>query len=203
MSLACKTLVRTSLCTVSSGLRRNTPTFSSFSPTTVGIFPNQGLRLVRSATYASIEFDGAPSLSIEDKEALTLSSNLELPEDPAKDNVAHLLTHPDDIAGLMKMERRRGGRKSGKWFPYLNGYKCGSSYLSSDELLEALDSHILDARKERFRGVVRNRSYSVCLVVEGLSDFGNVSAAFRSADALGFQSVHVVSCDSSKRCNRV
>lgn len=39
----------------------------------------------------------------------------------------------------------------------------------------------------------------MCLVVEGLCDFGNVSAAFRSADALGFQSVHVVSCDSSKR----
>jgi tRNA G18 (ribose-2'-O)-methylase SpoU len=37
-------------------------------------------------------------------------------------------------------------------------------------------------------------------VVEGLSDFGNVSAAFRSADALGVQSVHVISCDSSKRC---
>ncbi|RLN34618.1 hypothetical protein C2845_PM03G28140 [Panicum miliaceum] len=48
---------------------------------------------------------------------------------------------------------------------------------------------------------VDNRSYVVCLVVEGLSDFGNVSAAFRSADALGVQSVHVISCDSSSgRC---
>ncbi|KAM0923003.1 hypothetical protein ACQ4PT_005812 [Festuca glaucescens] len=43
------------------------------------------------------------------------------------------------------------------------------------------------------------RSYSVCLVVEGLSDFGNVSAAFRSADALGVQSVHVISCEANKR----
>ncbi|XP_015879800.3 uncharacterized protein LOC107415901 [Ziziphus jujuba] len=214
MSLACKTLVRTSLYSVSFGLRRNTPTFSSFSPTaatttTVGFSPKQGLRLVRStATYASIEFDdGAPSLSVEDDEALTLiTQNLEeVPENPAKDNVAHLLTHSDDVASLMKMERRRLGEErqsaSGKWFPYLDRYKCGgsSSYLSSEELLEALDSHILDARKQRFKDVVRNRSYSVCLVVEGLSDFGNVSAAFRSADALGFQSVHVVSCDSSKR----
>ncbi|OAY72769.1 tRNA (guanosine(18)-2'-O)-methyltransferase [Ananas comosus] len=57
----------------------------------------------------------------------------------------------------------------------------------------------MDARKERIRRAVANRSYSVCLVVEGLTDFGNVSAAFRSADALGVQSVHVISCGGSKR----
>lgn len=119
----------------------------------------------------------------------------------------HLLTQPDDVSRLMKMERRPldfAGAESprkGRWFPYLDKFSCGSSWLNSGELLEALDPLILDSRKERFRNVVRNRSYSVCLVVEGLSDFGNVSAAFRSADALGFQSVHVVSCDASKRCN--
>lgn len=73
-------------------------------------------------------------------------------------------------------------------------------YLTSGEVLEAVGPYIMEERKERFRSAVKNRSYSVCLVVEGLSDFGNVSATFRSADALGFQSVHVVSCDSSKRC---
>lgn len=39
----------------------------------------------------------------------------------------------------------------------------------------------------------------MCLVVEGLSDIGNVSAAFRSADMLGVHSVHAISCDGNKR----
>lgn len=120
----------------------------------------------------------------------------------------HLLTHKDDVVQLMKMERhgvdfdrREPEAEKERWFPYLDRFSCGKAYLSSGEVLEALGPHIMESRKERFRNVVRSRSYSVCLVVEGLTDFGNVSAAFRSADALGFQSVHVVSCDSSKRCN--
>lgn len=135
---------------------------------------------------------------------------LELPDEGlSNDTVEHLLANPDDVARLMKMDRRsvtldgRGDsvRSDRGWFPYLDRYRCGTGEcLSSSEVLEAMDPHILDGRKERFRNVVRNRSYSVCLVVEGLCDFGNVSAVCRSADALGFQSLHVVSCDS-KRCN--
>lgn len=102
----------------------------------------------------------------------------------------------------MKMERKSDPHVElgGRWFPYLDKFRTGAAFLTSSEVIEALDPYILDVRKERIRSVAQNRSYSVCLVVEGLSDFGNVSAAFRSADALGFQSVHVVSCDSSKRC---
>lgn len=99
----------------------------------------------------------------------------------------------------MKMERRIEPQ-SNRWFPYLDKFKAESACLSSREVLEAVDPSIMDLRKERFRNVVNNRTYSVCLVVEGLADAGNVSAVFRSADALGFQSVHVVSTDSSKRC---
>ncbi|GMY16424.1 trna (guanosine(18)-2'-o)-methyltransferase [Fagus crenata] len=61
------------------------------------------------------------------------------------------------------------------------------SVMMSAKVLEALSPHILDVRKDKFRNVVRNRTYSLCLVVEGLCDLGNVSATFRSADALGFQ----------------
>ena len=75
--------------------------------------------------------------------------------------------------------------------------------VSSGEIIDAVGPVMSEERKERFSSVVRNRSYSVCLVVEGLCDFGNVSAAFRSADALGVQSVHVVSCDANKRCLRL
>lgn len=107
----------------------------------------------------------------------------------------------------MKMERRPVGEIENSevkhWFPYLNEFKAGKTALNSCEVLEALDPYISDVRKNRFRNAVKNRTYSVCLVVEGLSDFGNVSAVFRSADALGFQSLHVVSCDSSKRCSIV
>lgn len=129
----------------------------------------------------------------------------DLEDDSNKDIVEHLLTNTDDVGRLMKMERRSmtgdGGEliQSKRWFPYLDKFKTGTTFLSSSEILEAMDPYIMEVRKERFRNVVKSRSYSVCLVVEGLCDFGNVSAAFRSADALGFQSVHVVSCDSSKR----
>lgn len=109
----------------------------------------------------------------------------------------------DDVTSFMKMERRTEAEASSgtkRWFPYLDRFKAGSEFLSSEEVLEAVDSSLMDLRKERFKNVVENRTYSICLVVEGLSDAGNVSAVFRSADALGFQSVHVVSLDSNKRC---
>ncbi|XP_039042693.1 tRNA (guanosine(18)-2'-O)-methyltransferase-like [Hibiscus syriacus] len=124
----------------------------------------------------------------------------ESPDDLAKDTVAHLLTHQDDISKLMKMERKSGmDFHSKRWFPYFDRFRCGNESLSSSEVIEAIEPALMEERKERLKRVVRNRSYSVCLVVEGLSDFGNVSATFRFADALGLQSVHVVSCDSSKR----
>lgn len=112
----------------------------------------------------------------------------------------------DRVSKLMKMERRKSSvtNNSGHWFPYLDSFKADADVsLTSAQVLEALEPHMLDVRKERFRNTVKNRSYGVCLVVEGLTDFGNVSAAFRSADALGFQSVHVVSCGSKRyRDNR-
>ena len=124
----------------------------------------------------------------------------ESPEDLAKDTVEQLLTHQDDVARLMKMERKSGNEvPSKRWFPYFDRFRCGSEYLRSREVIEVVGPILMEERKERLKRVVRNRSYSVCLVVEGLCDFGNVSATFRSADALGLQSVHVVSCDSSKR----
>jgi tRNA G18 (ribose-2'-O)-methylase SpoU len=77
---------------------------------------------------------------------------------------------------------------------------AGGVEVTSQEVMEVLEPYILEPRRDRIRHAVRSRSYSVCLVVEGLSDFGNVSAAFRSADALGVQSVHVISCEANKRC---
>ncbi|KAL5987269.1 hypothetical protein ACLOJK_038431 [Asimina triloba] len=128
-------------------------------------------------------------------------------DDLSKDTVEELLAKADGVSGLMNMERapETDGfpARRGRWFPYLDMFRSGTTWLTSRQVIDALDPYILDVRKERIRRVVQNRSYSVSLVVEGLTDFGNVSAAFRSADALGLQSVHVVSCDSSKRCIEV
>lgn len=148
--------------------------------------------------------------STEEVNSFPENVKLEIPEDSGKDTVQELLTkigYDDDVSRFMKMERSlqvEAQQGTKPWFPYLDKFKVGNGvYLNSGQVLEALNPYIMDARKERFRNAVKNRSYSVCLVVEGLCDFGNVSAAFRSADALGFQSVHVVSCDSSKRCNNI
>uniref|UniRef100_A0A5B7BTD9 tRNA/rRNA methyltransferase SpoU type domain-containing protein n=1 Tax=Davidia involucrata TaxID=16924 RepID=A0A5B7BTD9_DAVIN len=222
---SCKTLVRTSISCVECGRRSNNRrTFSSLSlrhlrSTSASnscnlwfsslLCRNRGERLepygVPSRPYGCI--GGTVPLETTDCTGETVTQNLTLepPDDSSRDTVEEMLSNADDVSSLMKMERRpevhNGDQfaQPNRWFPYLDMFKAGSTVLSSGEVLEALGPYIMDVRRERFRNVVKNRSYSVCLVVEGLSDFGNVSAALRSADALGFQSVHVVSCDSSKR----
>ncbi|KAK1424481.1 hypothetical protein QVD17_19811 [Tagetes erecta] len=79
-------------------------------------------------------------------------------------------------------------------------FKAGSRFLSSRDVSYAIEPLLMELRKERFRNVVNNWTYSVCSVVEGLLDVGNVSVVFFSADALGFHSAQVVSLDNNKRC---
>ncbi|XP_054778970.1 uncharacterized protein LOC129286898 [Prosopis cineraria] len=191
----CSTLLRTSLSSFKCSLCSTQPTLTVLPP---AFFLTSGLR-VASRCYASAqEAASIEPIHINDQ-PLSPNPIIEPPEDQPNDTVEHLLTHADDVARLMKMERKTVHDDASRWFPYIDRFKCHNTFVTSGEILEAVGPCISDVRKERFRNVVRNRSYSVCLVVEGLSDFGNVSAAFRSADALGFQSVHVVSCDSSKR----
>ncbi|CAL5367709.1 unnamed protein product [Camellia sinensis] len=220
---ACKTLARSSFSFLECNLRiNNGPSFSTLSlphplsiPSTNSsnfLFSslssrNRGFRDLGpykppSRCYGCVE---RAVIDCHDDETVTPNLVVEPPEDSSKDIVEELLSNKDDVSRLMKMERRpeveNGAQftQPKRWFPYLNTFKAGGTVLSSGQVLEALNPYIMETRKERFRNAVKNRSYSVCLVVEGLNDFGNVSAAFRSADALGFQSVHVVSCDSSKR----
>ena len=124
------------------------------------------------------------------------------------DTVEHLLAPKPTSPGgsgrmsrLMKLQRRADADGRGRWFPYLEAFRgAGDVEVTSQEVVEVLEPYILEPRRDRIRHAVQSRSYSVCLVVEGLTDFGNVSAAFRSADALGVQSVHVISCEANKRC---
>ncbi|XP_050227133.1 uncharacterized protein LOC126676860 [Mercurialis annua] len=188
MSICCKTLTltlgRTSLSSSINKLK--SPNFVCGN-----LFTSFKTHTTRS--YSSIQSAAAIPLEYYDN-----SNNKD-------DTVAKFLNNRDDVSKLMKMERRTtwpetAEGKGQRWFPYMDMYRCeGEVYLNSGEVWEAMAPYIMEERKERFMNVAKNRSYSVCLVVEGLNDFGNVSATFRSADALGFQSVHVVSSDSSKR----
>lgn len=188
--IACNTLIRAHLSNLHCKLDLNPKPF--FFPLSLRLLTSVPLcNRISSCRIRTRSFSAIPEVAPLEDESL---------EDLAKDTVEHLLTHQDDVARLMKMERRSGmDIHSKRWFPYLDRFKCGSESLNSREVIEAVAPVLMEERKERLKRVVRNRSYSVCLVVEGLCDFGNVSATFRSADALGLQSVHVVSCDSSKR----
>ncbi|GMH30217.1 hypothetical protein Nepgr_032060 [Nepenthes gracilis] len=212
----CKALARTSLFYLnfeSVSCNHNFPIsgISLFRPrASTSLSLDQGFgrnrRKIQSLSHAS----ASEAVAIESTSTRSDVEPIDLhpSEDSTKDTIEQLLSSQriDDVSRLMKMERKSaekrgypGDSNPSRWFPYLDRFRTGNTFLSSLEVLEALDPHILDVRKDRFRSVIEHRSYSVCLVVEGLSDLGNVSAAFRSADALGFQSVHVVSCDSSKR----
>ncbi|KAH8511065.1 hypothetical protein H0E87_008562 [Populus deltoides] len=182
---ACKTLITTSL----TSLPKPKKPFSPFSKTQILTRPP-------SVSFTPCIQHTRPRSSTATQSAFSL--------DPPDDTVELLLTKRDDVLRLMKMERRITKTHDdtvlgSHWFPYFDRFKCGGVDLSSSEVLEAVGPYMMEERKERIRNTVKNRSYSLCLVVEGLTDFGNVSAVFRSADALGFQSVHVISCDSSKR----
>jgi tRNA (guanosine-2'-O-)-methyltransferase len=60
------------------------------------------------------------------------------------------------------------------------------------QVVELLGRYMTDRRKRRIREVVEQRTRTVVPVVEGLYDMGNVSAVLRSAEALGYYSVHVI-----------
>jgi tRNA (guanosine-2'-O-)-methyltransferase len=64
--------------------------------------------------------------------------------------------------------------------------------LTPQQVIEILASVMRDERLARIRDIVARRTNTVMPVVEGLVNTGNVSAVMRSAEALGYQSVHVV-----------
>ncbi|CAN6565739.1 unnamed protein product [Malus baccata var. baccata] len=206
---ACKTLVRTSLSSITSTLRTNRPTVSLLYSPFILFSPlpsNQALRLApyndHSRPYALISSEAA-AVNFTD-EAHSADSTLEPLENLTQETVEELLRKKNKVARLMKMERHHESAHqiSRRWFPYLDKFSCSEgAFFNSGEVLEVVDPYIIDVRKEKFRKMVKNRSYEVWLVVEGLGYFGNVSAAFRSIDTLGFQSVHVISCDSKRYRN--
>ncbi|PEN14073.1 rRNA methyltransferase [Longibacter salinarum] len=71
--------------------------------------------------------------------------------------------------------------------------------LSPTRIIELLTPFMTERRMRRIREVVGERTRTVLPVVEGLVNTGNVSAVMRSAEALGYQDVHVVKGSNEKR----
>ncbi|MFB6264656.1 MAG: TrmH family RNA methyltransferase [Bradymonadaceae bacterium] len=82
--------------------------------------------------------------------------------------------------------------------------EVGDLELSAATIVELLADRLTERRRQRIEDVLEHRTYHVVSVLDGLYDRGNVSAVLRSAEAMGFQSVHVVeSQEHFKEANRV
>lgn len=76
--------------------------------------------------------------------------------------------------------------------------------LTANEVIDHLGQWLTDERKRKISSVVQHRTYSVCTVLDGIYDRGNTSAVIRSAEALGFQAMHVIETQEHfKEANRV
>jgi tRNA (guanosine-2'-O-)-methyltransferase len=76
--------------------------------------------------------------------------------------------------------------------PHANLIRVRDQDFGADKIIEMLSPFVSDERKARIDRVISRRTNTVVPVVEGVYDMGNVSAVMRSAEALGYQSVHVV-----------
>ena len=82
--------------------------------------------------------------------------------------------------------------------------EIGDLELTSDEVIDLLGPRLTEHRRERIAEVIGERTYHVCTVLDGLYDRGNTSAVIRTAEALGYQSMHVVESQKHfKEANRV
>lgn len=73
----------------------------------------------------------------------------------------------------------------------------GGESFSAETIIDALTPYLTEERREKIDRVVARRTYSVTPVMECPFDRGNVSAVLRSAEALGYQSVHII--ETSKK----
>ncbi len=59
-----------------------------------------------------------------------------------------------------------------------------------ERISEVLRPYLTPARIERIEAVLARRTYTVVPVLDGIANVGNLSAAMRTAEALGFQGFH-------------
>lgn len=75
--------------------------------------------------------------------------------------------------------------------------------LSALEIINLMKPLLSESRQSKIQNVVQERTYSVCTVLENIYDRGNISAVLRSAEAMGFQDVHIIESEKFKSSNRV
>ena len=79
----------------------------------------------------------------------------------------------------------------------------GTPFAATD-IIEVMNGHIGEVRREKILRAVAERTYTVVPVTEGLYDRGNVSAVMRTAEALGYQAMHIIETSKRfKKANRV
>lgn len=68
----------------------------------------------------------------------------------------------------------------------------GGMQLTPRQVIGGLQPHMTERRLARIEKVVAERTRTVVPVVEGLVNTGNVSAVMRTAEALGYQTFHLI-----------
>lgn len=64
--------------------------------------------------------------------------------------------------------------------------------MPASRVVEALEPHLTDRRRARIERTVANRTCNITPVFDGPYDLGNVAAVMRTAEAMGYQTMHVV-----------
>lgn len=77
-------------------------------------------------------------------------------------------------------------------FPFQEPFEIGGRQFSAAEVVGRLAPKIRRERRERIAEVISGRTASVAVVLEDLYDRGNISAVLRTAEALGYLSIHVI-----------
>lgn len=76
--------------------------------------------------------------------------------------------------------------------------------LDREGVIAWMEPMYTERRLEKIKQVIKNRTRTVAVGLEGLYDRGNVSAVMRSAEALGFFDIHIVETQEKfKAANRV
>jgi tRNA (guanosine-2'-O-)-methyltransferase len=88
-------------------------------------------------------------------------------------------------------------------FPYSGEYEVAGQRLSAAQVIALLGGYITEPRRDTIDRVVRGRTWTVTVVFESPYDRGNVSAVMRSAEGLGYGSLHVIETNKRfKQANR-
>lgn len=97
-------------------------------------------------------------------------------------------------------------QQSNDWFPLSDPLRVGNYNISCDEILSTIGPTLSTARKIRIHQVVAARIFGATVVLEEISDHGNIAAVLRTAEGLGFGTIHIINNSntiSEKPPNRV